>query len=341
MTIMEFLSIQQRLLPDLMETLKKRHTILRYIMLMQPVGRRKLAQMLQITERVLRAEVEFLREQDLIKTETNGMQLTASGYTLLEKLEPMVKQLFGLTEMEEELAQKLGIKKAVIVSGDADQDELSKKEIGRMGARLIQQLVQPRDVVAVTGGSTVAEVAEMLPSSPLFQDVLFVPARGGLGENMDYQANTLVSLMANKTGGQYRLLHVPDRLSQEAYQSLIRDDVVKEILQKIASARVVLHGIGEAIAMSNRRKLDEAIIDQLQRQQAVGEAFGYYFNPAGEIVYRMRTIGIDLDHIQKAEVVIAVAGGKSKAKAIAAVTKNQFPHILITDETAAQEILNL
>lgn len=341
MTIIEFLSIQQRLLPDLMETLKKRHTILRYIMLMQPVGRRKLAQMLEITERVLRAEVEFLRKQDLIKMETNGMQLTASGYALLEKMEPMVKQLFGLTELEQALVKKLGIHKALIVPGDADQDELSKKEIGRMGARLIQQVVQPGDVVAVTGGSTVAEVAEMLPSSPLFENVLFVPARGGLGENMEYQANTLVSLMANKTGGQYRLLHVPDRLSQEAYQSLIRDDVIKEILQKIGSARVVLHGIGEAITMCQRRKMNQTIIDQLQQQQAVGEAFGYYFNPAGEIVYRMRTIGIDLDHIQKAEVVIAVAGGKSKAKAIAAVAKNQFPHILITDEAAAQEILKL
>lgn len=336
----DFLSVQQKLLPDLLEVLQKRYSILRYIMLMQPVGRRSLAGMLHTTERILRAEVDFLRQQDLIRMESVGMTVTAAGVQLLEQMEPMVKELFGYTEMEKQLSRKLGIPEVYIVPGDADKNELAKKELGRLGARLLRQYVKTNDVVAVTGGSTMAEVAEMLPSSPMFDNVQFVPARGGLGETVEYQANTLASLMAKKTGGQYRLLHVPDNLSKEAYQSLIQDPAIAEILRLIWSARVVIHGIGEAITMARRRNIEETVIAQLRESHAVGEAFGYYFNSHGEIVYRMQTIGIHLEHVKEAELVIAVAGGQSKAEAIAAVTKQQYQNVLVTDEAAARFMLN-
>ena len=54
-----------------------------------------------------------------------------------------------------------------------------------------------------------------------------MPARGGLGESVDMQANTIASIMAKKTGCQYRLLHVPDHLGEEAYQSFIQDPQIQ------------------------------------------------------------------------------------------------------------------
>ena len=48
--------LQQRLVPELIEALSKRYTILRTVSLLQPVGRRVLAQELGSTERRLRAE---------------------------------------------------------------------------------------------------------------------------------------------------------------------------------------------------------------------------------------------------------------------------------------------
>ncbi len=60
----------------------------------------------------------------------------------------------------------------------------------------------------------------------------FVPARGGLGESVDMQANTIASIMAKKTGGKYRLLHVPDHLGEEAYQSLIQDPQIQEVVER-------------------------------------------------------------------------------------------------------------
>ena len=59
-------------------------------------------------------------------------------------------------------------------------------------------------------------------------------------------------------------------------------------------------------------------LQKLQESHAVGEAFGYYFNEAGEVVHKVQTIGLQLDDLEHVEHVIAVAGGASKAKAIRA-----------------------
>ena len=60
----------------------------------------------------------------------------------------------------------------------------------------------------------------------------------------------------------------------------------------------------------------------------------------GEVIYKVPKIGIELNELQDVPVILAVAGGKSKAKAIKAYMKNAPKQTwLITDEAAANEIL--
>lgn len=331
--------LQKRLLPDLLETMRKRYEVLRHLQLMQPVGRRSLASALGITERVLRGEVDFLREQGLVRIEPVGMKLTVAGADLVRTMEPLVKELFGLTDLEKQLKKVLQLKNAVVVPGDSEGSNWVKKEMGRAGARLLKQWAQPDQVVAVAGGTTVAAVAEMMTAAPGLKETTFVPARGGLGEAVELEANYIASLMAQKSGGKYRLMHVPDQLSEEAYQTLVKEPHIQEMLKVLRSSRMVIHGIGDATAMAIRRKSNPALLDQLKEAGAVGEAFGYYFNNKGEIVYRGRSIGLGLKDLKQAEVIVAVAGGCSKAEAVAAICPVAGIDILITDEAAAKAIL--
>lgn len=71
----------------------------------------------------------------------------------------------------------------------------------------------------------------------------------------------------------------------------------------------------------------------------MGEAFGYYFNRQGEIVYRGRHIGLSLEDLEKVEMTIAIAGGAAKAEAVAAVCPVSGSGVLVTDEAAARAIL--
>jgi len=333
------LDIQKRLLPDLTDVLKKRYTILHHISTTGVVGRRALATHLELSERVLRGEVDFLREQGLLETESSGMKLSDSGRQLLEDMEPIVKELLGLSDLEETLRTRFSLRQVVIVPGDSDVSELTKKEVGRAGAAALRRYASKNDVVAVAGGSTLAEVANFLTPSVQMKGSMFVPARGGLGESVELQANSIASTMAKKAGGQYRLLHVPDHLGEEAYVSLMQDPNILEIVEVIRSARIVVHGIGDAMVMARRRKVDSQTIEELTAEGALAEAFGYYFDREGHVVHKMQTVGLRLEDIQETEVVIAVAGGKSKGEAIAAVMKFGHEDVLVTDEAAATELL--
>ncbi|MBW5471017.1 hypothetical protein GPJ61_24715 [Brevibacillus formosus] len=334
------LELQQKLLPDLIQVLRQRYMLLRSIYHLQPIGRRGLAQAMDTTERILRAEVELLKETGLLHVTAAGMSLSEEGQQVLDDMEPLVGELFGLTDLAERLQKKLGIAEVIVVQGNADQSPWVKEELGRVGARVLKQVVQEGDIVAVTGGSSIASVASHLTPSASFKNVQFVPARGGLGECVELQANTLASAMAAKTGASYRLLHVPDRLHPEALQTLVKEPQVQDVLSLLGETRIVLHGIGDAVTMARRRNYSEEELAELVETGAVSEAFGYYFNEAGETVHRMPTIGLQLEEVHKAETVLSIAGGESKAKAILSFAKQSCQNVLITDEGAAYTLLS-
>jgi central glycolytic genes regulator len=335
------IDIQKKLLPDLLTIIQKRFHILRYIGAMEPVGRRNLAATLGLTERVLRSEVDFLKQQKLLYSTSAGMGLTAEGKELLQDLSGVMREIAGVDQMEQDLKRILNIKKVLIVTGNSDELPWVKNELSKACVTCIKESLHGKNTIAVTGGSTMASVAEMMTPQLENLDLLFVPARGGIGENIQNQANAICSKMAERTGSKHRVLYVPDQVSKEMYQSMIKDPEIHEVLSLIKSANLVLHGIGDAITMAERRKTNMEDFHKLTDLHAVGEAFGYYFNEAGDVVHKVQTIGLQLDDLTNAEHVIAVAGGTSKAKAIRAYMK-QAPSatILITDEGAANEILH-
>ncbi|WP_210365305.1 sugar-binding transcriptional regulator [Bacillus sp. REN3] len=334
------IDIQKRILPDLLQVMQKRYLILQYINVMQPVGRRSLSVSLNLTERVLRSEVEFLKEQDLISVSSQGMHITHEGQEILESLESVMRDITGIDMLERQLKERMGIRKVIVVAGDSDQSPWVKSELGRATASTIKDLLQPKNVIAVTGGSTMAAVADMLTPDFGQKDLLFVPARGGIGEDVKNQANTVCSIMADNTNSRHRVFYVPDQVSTEAYQSFIKEPLIFEVLNLVKSASMVLHGIGDAITMAERRNTSPEDLRKIMAGNAVGEAFGYYFNEAGEIVHKVLTLGLQLSDLANIGDVIAVAGGESKAKAIRAYMKKApASTILVTDEGAAKKLL--
>jgi central glycolytic genes regulator len=116
---------------------------------------------------------------------------------------------------------------------------------------------------------------------------------------------------------------------------------IREVVDVIRSARIVVHGIGDAIVMARRRRLDNEIIDAMEAEGALAESFGFYFDRKGAVVHKMQTVGLRHEDIVKKEVFICIAGGKSKGEAIAAIMRFGHNDVLITDEAAALEIVAL
>lgn len=335
------LQAQVHLLPELPSLLKKRYSILELIQAQQPVGRRTLSELTGSAEREIRKETDLLRDHALIDMNKSGMTLTDLGATVLEQLQELVKELSGTAVLEAELEEKLGIQQAVVLPGDSDQLSSVKSAIGRKAAHFVEEMLEKCQVISVTGGSTMAGVAAQIRPARKNSDLQFVAARGGLGEEMLHQANTIASSFAEKAGGAVRTLYLPEHLSAEALEMMVKEPVIKEMMTLYDQTDLVIHGIGDAEEMAIRRRSSAEEVEKIKSGGAVSEAFGYYFDKTGKIVYRIPTAGIQLEQVQKAPSILAVAGGRTKARAIESYFQTAPERtILITDEGAARLILN-
>ncbi|MCT4544565.1 MAG: sugar-binding transcriptional regulator [Vallitalea sp.] len=336
------LLLLKKIIPKEIEILQRRYEILKGINLHQPIGRRSLSQRLLISEKIIRNETEYLKEQGFILVSGLGMYTTDLGVSLLDELKDIMHHVKGLDYLEKEVKKYLGCGQVVVVPGDSSHIKEIKENIGKAALEVLLEHINDNTIISLTGGSTIFNVVNSLKKpNTSFNNVLVVPARGSLRNKVEFQANTIVSKLAKKLNGNYQLLHIPDNLSKKALDSVRKEPEIEETISNILRANIILFGVGNAFEMAGRRNLSDTVIDFLNRKQAVAEALGYYFNKDGDIVYTSRSIGIKLEHMTKTPYPIAVAGGAKKAEAIIAVKKIINNGSLIIDESAARRIIDI
>ena len=336
-----FFTIMERFAPDAMESITNRYKMLKQIMHQEPVGRRQLCKVLGYTERMVRSEVETLKSTGLIHTTAAGICLSPAGEHIMNEIDAFVPFLFNIQTLAEQIKKRFNLQEVILVPGDSFQDVMIKRDLGRAAAAHMKKTLFPGCILAVTGGSTMAQIADAITDGIGIPDLMVVPARGGLGEDVEQQAGTIAARIAKIIGAQYRMLHIPDKLQQATAQALKQDPYIMEIAELIKSSQVLFHGVGSAMEMAARRGLTPAEIGLLQDRGAVGEAFRYYCDEQGNIVYEVPGIGLEFHDLAHIETVVAVAGGSNKASAIKAVLSRGQQSVLITDEGAAKAIVGL
>ena len=198
----KLIALQQKLTPEFTELALRRYSILRHVYFSEPIGRRTLAARLGERERSIRREVEFLKEQGLLVQNTMGVSLSREGREILEDLGWYVRELGGFAHLETQLASRLGLGKVLIVPGNADTDPMVKREVGRVAAKYLKDVVHDGDIMACGGGTTMAEGEDGLAHWGGKRNVIVGPARGSLGEDGGTQADNNRAHMAEKKGGQ-------------------------------------------------------------------------------------------------------------------------------------------
>lgn len=336
------LTAQLKLIPEMSELLQKRYRILQTIQLSKGIGRRVLGEQLSLSERDTRKELDSLRNQGLIEVSRDGAAITPEGTQLLIELKEVVREWSGRLQLERTLSKHLHIKEVIIVPGDVDTNTNAAMLLSQEAAKYLESILENEKIVAVTGGSTIASISNFVQETSKWKQLMFIAARGGVGKDVSFQANTIASLFANKMNGTYRTLYMPDSLSEEAYNTMKKEPFIQEMMDLYERTNIVIHGIGDAEEMARRRNTNEHEIERLKEAGSVSEAFGYYFDEQGEAVHRIRTIGIQLKQLTNIEHLLAVAGGAKKAKALLSYFK-QAPEqtVLVTDEGAANEMINI
>ncbi|WP_244833794.1 sugar-binding domain-containing protein [Clostridium sp. BJN0001] len=338
--VQEILKLEKKIVPELVDTLEKRYRILKTIFHNQPIGRRSLSEKLSVGERTVRNEVCFLRDEDLIEINPEGMTVTEDGEEIIQKLSNFIHEIKGLSEIEASIEKLLNLRKVIVVPGNVEENGLVLKDLGKACSEYLKEIIKDNDIVALTGGSTIKEVIEAFPKITTLSNIQVVPARGGMGKKVETQASTLAALLAKKLNGTYKMLHVSENLSFDILNTLLKQKDVKEVTDKIKKADILLYGVGNALEMARKRGISEDKINDLIKNGAVGEAFGCYFDKDSHIISETTTIGIKINEARKIKTHIAVAGGKNKIESIIATEFNDVNGVLVTDEGAAYGIIN-
>jgi Transcriptional regulator, contains sigma factor-related N-terminal domain len=337
--LQEILELQKKIVPELVGTLEKRYNVLRTICHNQPIGRRVLAEMLNIGERTVRTEIGFLKDQGLIEINASGMTVTSEGIELIYKLNDFIHEIKGLSEVEKKIETFLNLKKVIVVPGDIEENPLVLKDLGKACANYVKDVLEDNSIIALTGGSTLKEVVEAFPKITNLSKIQVVPARGGMGKKVETQANTLAATLAQKLNGTYKMLHISENLSLDILDTLLKEEAVKAVIDTIHKADILIYGIGNAVQMAKKRGVPQAEIDNLINKGAVGEAFGCYFNKDSEIISETTAVGIKINEARKIKTHIAVAGGHNKIESIISTEFNDVNGVLVTDEATAHGIL--
>ena len=336
-TILEILS---QIAPDLMGEMELRALILERVAALGPIGRRALAARLHLPEREVRAAADALKAAGCLSQRAAGMTLTPAGERLTDAARTVSRGRRTLQSMEQALARKLGVERVCIVSGNCDEDRSVLTEVARAAARQLRFLLQDAHVLAVSGGETIARTAEAV-SEAAPMDIIVVPAQGGLGTDVRLQANTQAERLARRLGGGYRLLHLPDGLTADATDGLARLPQVREVLELMRGADVLLYGVGQAQEVAARRGMSPIEREALVREGAIAEALGFYFDARGRVVGTGRSLALQAETLGRTNRAAIVAAGASKAATIAAVCAHHPHRLLVTDEGAAARLLEL
>lgn len=334
------IEVQKKIIPQAIELMEKRYAVLRQIAISQPIGRRMLANVLNLSERTTRTEVDFLKSQKMIDISVSGMTLTEEGKEVLESLELVMGEVMGISDLEIKLRDLLGIKHVAISKNVNEDRSIIIKGVAELAAKYLISTLASDDIVAISGGSTMRELATSIKEEYSFKDLTVLPTRGSVGSDIDIQANSVAAVLAKKLNSKVEFLYVPDELEGEAKEVIMSIPDIMVTSQHLREADKMVFSFGCADLMARRRGTSEDDINQLLNKGAIGEAFGHYFDKDGNIVMKLNTVGIDMNMYKNSKYPIAVFSGIEKVDAFMALYKLNKNLTLITDEDSAKEILN-
>jgi len=252
-------------------------------------------------------------------------------------------------ELEQKLRAAFNLKEVrVLMRGNKSYDQMLEG-LGVLAAQYFSGILQPKDVVGISWGTGLHEMLRALrPKS--YPEVDVVQLVGGTGtEKVSAVGPLLAPMLANTLGATCHYLHAPlITESEAAHKALCQERSIRETLARGEQSRIALVGVGStAPEVYNPYRMgyvNECEMSEIRAAGAVGTVCGRLYALDGslpDISINRRVVGIEPEALVKIEVVIGVSGGAVKAEAILGALRGRHINVLITDELAAQKVLDL
>jgi deoxyribonucleoside regulator len=254
------------------------------------------------------------------------------------------------TDLQVALKGRLGLRECLVLAapgaGAGSADAIAG--LSALGARYLQENVADGSVVGVSWSSTVYHVvsARYLREKSSVTVVQLMGSIGGSIAELDGVSVTahLADALDAKAHYLHALMLVADAVVREG---LMRDPHIRKTLEVARGADTMVVSVGAIDHNSGQYRtgyLDDADLDYIRKQGAIGEVCGSYFAYDGSPVrLRMneRTIAIGAEDMKGIPNRIGVSGGLHKVRPNIGAARSGLINVLITDHGAATEMLRV
>ncbi len=248
------------------------------------------------------------------------------------------------------------LKKCYIISTSLKQSDTVRGIVAQRAVSVFNDIVQDGDFVGLAWGRTCYDFISSFESTEKPSGVSVVPLIGGSDQIAKYfQINEMVRLFAAKINGTPVFIHAPAlTASRQDRDLLMASSVMETVLEKWQNLDVIVTGIGAppgtleardgkpSFWHSARPKGEEVFVENLVKENAVGDICAQYFNIDGEFISGVSDsiIGVSQEGLRNAKTVIGFAGGAEKAVSIIGALRTRVIDIFVCNEQTAIEVLS-
>ena len=245
------------------------------------------------------------------------------------------------------VAERFGIGRCVVAAAGA-----GGAAVARLGAEVVDGLLEPGESIGIAWGSTVARVVGAMPARE--DPSIDVVQLAGSSSNLDAASDPgdLTRVLAERLGAKLHRIHAPAFVeSAELRSALIRQAEVAATVERFAAIDVAVVGIGafgttesaasSSLLRSGALSRDEA--GRLTRAGAVGDLLVHPFTADGAFVapdLAARAIAISIDDLRRVPSVVAIASGPAKISAIRGALRTGVVGVLVTDAQTAEGLVS-
>jgi lsr operon transcriptional repressor len=219
--------------------------------------------------------------------------------------------------------------------------------IGLGGAQFIGTHLRPGAALGVGWGETVSRVIAATNFGSV-GPVHMVTLTGGVDGYLQTILSSKGEPGADADVTTATVIPAPNIASSPALAAALREEpTIQDVLKQACSVDQAVVGVGTPTTDATIVQLGyltAADVRDLRERGVVGDILGQFFDADGKVAdvpLHDRRIGIDLEDLQYIPKVVGVAGGLHKVPAILGALHGGFLDVLVTNELAAVQLLEL
>ncbi|ULJ59811.1 sugar-binding transcriptional regulator [Wielerella bovis] len=248
--------------------------------------------------------------------------------------------------LTEQIKQRFGLSAVQLVPNPMQDDYAHLlQEIGQAGARMLEQMVNDGDVIAIEWSSSIQAMAQALQPQSRKQ-VKVVQLRGSDTQmQQGFNEAESIRLVCQAFDAIGETLPLPAVFDNVQTKNLVEQEQnIRRVLESARQSRIAVFTVGapnrESLLFRSGFFTEQEMTQLLQR--SVGSICARFLDDKGRICLpdlNNRTTGIALPDLRHKEQRLLIAGGKERVQAIRVALEYGYANRLVTDEQTAQSLL--